>query len=72
MIDCMNHLASLELRPRPDSERPLSLDELLEMGFSNPLRAIGLCPEAVAAQLRVRRHGARVQYDGHQFRALLR
>jgi N-acetylglucosamine-6-phosphate deacetylase len=33
MLRCMNHLASLEL---------LSLDELLKVGFSNPLRMIGI------------------------------
>lgn len=38
MLQCMNHLASLDL---------LSLDELLAVGFHNPLRLIGLDPALV-------------------------
>ncbi|MFC1539841.1 N-acetylglucosamine-6-phosphate deacetylase, partial [Candidatus Latescibacterota bacterium] len=38
IIDCMNHLASLEL---------LSFDELLQVGFYNPLKLIGIDPESV-------------------------
>lgn len=38
MIQCMNFLASLDI---------LSLDELITVGFTNPLRLIGLTPKAV-------------------------
>jgi N-acetylglucosamine-6-phosphate deacetylase len=39
MLQCMNHLASLHL---------VGSEELLAMGFDNPLRLIGLGPEDVA------------------------
>jgi len=39
MLQCMNHLASL---------KPVSIDELIAMGFYNPLKLIGLSPEDVA------------------------
>jgi N-acetylglucosamine-6-phosphate deacetylase len=39
MLDCMNHLASLHL---------VGFDELMAMGFYNPLRLIGLGSDAVA------------------------
>lgn len=38
MLDCMNHLASLDL---------VSIDELVAMGFTNPLKLIGLEPDDV-------------------------
>ncbi|MFC1637012.1 N-acetylglucosamine-6-phosphate deacetylase [Planctomycetota bacterium] len=38
MLDCMNHLASLDL---------VSTDELVAMGFYNPLKLIGLKPDRV-------------------------
>ncbi|MCX5674905.1 MAG: hypothetical protein NTX87_07845, partial [Planctomycetota bacterium] len=38
MLECMNHLASLDL---------LGLEELEAVGFHNPLRIIGLGPDAV-------------------------
>jgi N-acetylglucosamine-6-phosphate deacetylase len=38
MIECMNYLASLNL---------VSTDELIAMGFQNPLKLIGLGPEDV-------------------------
>jgi N-acetylglucosamine-6-phosphate deacetylase len=38
MLVCMNHLASLGL---------FSLDELLDLGFYNPLRLIGIQPSAI-------------------------
>ncbi len=41
MLQCMNHLASLNLA---------STDELIEMGFYNPLKLIGLKPEDVASE----------------------
>lgn len=45
MLQCMNHLASLRL---------LSVDELLMVGFFNPLKLIGLTAADVAAQQNVR------------------
>lgn len=39
MLDCMNHLASLDL---------VSSNELVAMGFYNPLKLIGLGPDDVA------------------------
>jgi N-acetylglucosamine-6-phosphate deacetylase len=39
MLQCMNHLASLDL---------VGTDELLAMGFDNPLALIGLVPDDVA------------------------
>jgi N-acetylglucosamine-6-phosphate deacetylase len=39
MLECMNHLASLDL---------VSPNELVAMGFHNPLKLIGLGPEDVA------------------------
>jgi N-acetylglucosamine-6-phosphate deacetylase len=39
MLECMNHLASLEL---------VSSDELITMGFYNPLKLIGMSPDEVA------------------------
>jgi N-acetylglucosamine-6-phosphate deacetylase len=38
MLDCMNHLSSLDL---------VSMNELLAMGFYNPLKLIGLNPDDV-------------------------
>ena len=51
MLDCLNHLASLGLRPAPGRDESLSLDELLMLAFDNPIRALGLEPTAVAADL---------------------
>ena len=73
MLDCMNPLASLRLPPRPPdpvASPPLSLDELMALGFANPLRAVGLEPAAVARQLAPR--GPRIVYDeaAGQFRPL--
>ena len=45
MLKCMNHLASLDL---------LSADELVGMGFYNPLKLIGLTPKDVAQASDVR------------------
>ncbi len=45
MLDCMNHLASLDL---------VSPDELIAMGFHNPLRLIGLGPKDVAGERNLR------------------
>jgi N-acetylglucosamine-6-phosphate deacetylase len=39
MLQCMNHMASLDM---------VGTDELLAMGFDNPLALIGLCPDDVA------------------------
>jgi N-acetylglucosamine-6-phosphate deacetylase len=39
MLQCMNYLASLKL---------VSIDELIAMGFYNPLKLIGLTPKDVA------------------------
>jgi N-acetylglucosamine-6-phosphate deacetylase len=39
MLQCINHLASLEL---------VSVNELFAMGFDNPLALIGLNPDDVA------------------------
>jgi len=41
ILDCMNHLASLNL---------VNTDQLLKMGFENPLRLIGLSKRDCAAQ----------------------
>lgn len=70
MIDCMNHLAALDLRPDPSAPgRRLSLAELEQMGFDNPLRAVGLEPQLVRAQIRKRLAGkAAVEYVGGAFR----
>jgi len=38
MLVCMNHLASLDL---------FNLDELLDLGFHNPLRLIGISPSSI-------------------------
>jgi len=48
MLECMNHLASLGF---------LSAEELETVGFHNPLRLLGLGPDAV-------RSPQQVQYDG--------
>ncbi len=45
MLECMNHLASLDL---------VSPDELIAMGFHNPLRLIGLGPKDVAGERNLR------------------
>ena len=45
MLECMNHLASLHL---------VGPDELIAMGFGNPLRLIGLGPDDVAPAQNVR------------------
>ena len=47
MLQCMNHLASLDL---------VSCEELFAMGFDNPLALIGLGPENVA-------HGRDILFD---------
>ena len=39
MLECMNHLASLDL---------VGSDELIAMGFHNPLKLIGLGPKDIA------------------------
>ena len=61
MIACMNHLASLGIHPRADDDAPLTLDELVAVGFYNPLRAIGLCPQETRRRLMP--HGARVEWS---------
>ena len=79
MLDCMNHLAALRLESRPPAYRyggtpaanaPLSLDELMALGFGNPLRALGLDPAVLSKQLAPL--GARVLYDDStgQFRLI--
>jgi len=45
MLECMNHLASLDL---------VSTDELVAMGFYNPLKLIGLEPDDVAQARNIR------------------
>jgi N-acetylglucosamine-6-phosphate deacetylase len=45
MLDCMNHLASLDL---------VSPDELIALGFHNPLRLIGLDLQDVAGERNLR------------------
>ncbi len=45
MLDCMNHLASLDL---------VSPDELIALGFYNPLHLIGLGPQDVAGERNLR------------------
>jgi len=50
MLQCMNHLASLNL---------VSLDELLKVACHNPLRLIGLAPEQIAGD-------SHIQYDPAQ------
>jgi N-acetylglucosamine-6-phosphate deacetylase len=45
MLECMNHLASMDL---------VSSDELIAMGFHNPLKLIGLGPEDVVQARNVR------------------
>ena len=66
MLDCMNHLASLQLRPRAGRAHALTMRELWLVGFVNPLRVIGLRPTDVAAQLAS--HGPRIAYEDGQFR----
>ena len=44
MLDCMNHLASLEL---------LSPENLLRVGLDNPLKLAGVGQEAIADEPRV-------------------
>jgi N-acetylglucosamine-6-phosphate deacetylase len=48
MLECMNHLASLNV---------VGVDELLAMGFGNPLKLIGLGPEDVAETANIRFDG---------------
>ena len=67
MLDCMNHLASLSLKPLPGETAPLSVEQLMDMGFANPLRAVGLDPDAVAKE-RLACDGAKVAFEGGQFR----
>jgi hypothetical protein len=45
MLECMNHLASLDL---------VSLDALVAMGFHNPLKLIGLAQDDAAQARDVR------------------
>jgi hypothetical protein len=45
MLQCMNHLASLEI---------LGLDDMLKVGFANPLRLIGVSAGDVRAAGAVR------------------
>ena len=66
MLDCMNHLASLAITPQAGRVEPLTLSELLTMGFDNPLRAIGLEPAEVARRLA--HIGPLVTFDGACFR----
>ena len=66
MLDCMNHLASLAITPQAGRVEPLSLSELLTMGFDNPLRAIGLEPAEVARRLA--HIGPLLTFDGGCFR----
>lgn len=44
MLQCMNHLASLQL---------LSFEELVTVGFINPLRVIGVGPSAVRSEAKL-------------------
>ena len=46
MIDCVKHLARVNFCPRPGSRTALSLRDLEAVAFDNPLRAIGVDPEA--------------------------
>ena len=48
MLECMNHLASLNV---------VGVDELLAMGFDNPLKLVGLGPEDVAETTNIRFDG---------------
>ena len=66
MLDCMNHLASLAITPQAGRVEPLTLSELLTMGFDNPLRSIGLEPAEVARRLA--HIGPLVTFDGACFR----
>ena len=54
----------------PAANAPLSLDELMALGFGNPLRALGLDPAVLSKQLAPL--GARVLYDDStgQFRLI--
>ena len=45
MLQCMNHLASLDL---------VNSEELIALGFHNPLKLIGLGPQDVAAEQNLR------------------
>ncbi|MBN1125964.1 MAG: amidohydrolase family protein [Sedimentisphaerales bacterium] len=55
MLDCMNYLTSLGL---------LTLDELIQVGFFNPLRLIGVKPESV-------KKGRPIEYDEKHQRFVL-
>ena len=46
MIDCVKHLARVNFCPWPGSRAALSLRDLEAVAFDNPLRAIGVDPEA--------------------------
>ena len=70
MIDCMNHLASLGVRPRAGDTAALSLDELLALGVANPLRAVGIDSDAFMRAHAMAAGGARVRYENGQFRLL--
>ena len=41
LLECMNHLASLEI---------LSVEDLLEVGFHNPLKLMGVEPDSIKSQ----------------------
>ena len=54
MLDCMNHLGSLNL---------VGFDELMAMGFYNPLKLIGLRPEDVGSDGISPRRGRDIYFD---------
>ena len=59
MLACMNHLAQIAVWP-PSAERAhprLTLEELIAVGFDNPLRAIGIEPAAMRERLAASAHG---------------
>ena len=57
MLQCMNHLASLQALSEP---------ELWQVGFANPLQLIGRDPQALAAKLT----DSRVRFRGGRFEIL--
>ena len=70
MIECMNHLASLCLKVHDGKGglRALCFDDLMALGFDNPCRAIGICPDSLREKLA--HLGPRVEYAGGVFRRL--
>ena len=47
MLDCMNHLASLDF---------LTTEEMIQVGYHNPLRLIGVNPEAITSGTEIYYH----------------